>query len=229
MKGTLMTILTPEQVEALRAIDSPTIANAIESFRLRPRGEGFVGQDIRCIYPDLPPMVGYAVTCTVDSTTEDRKGIGFNKLYALLARAPQPAVVVMQDVGPLPQRSCHAGEVMSTVMKRLGAVGILTNGGLRDVHQVRALQQFQLFCSGLVVSHGNPICVSVGDPVTISGLHIVPGDLLHGDVNGVVLIPGECAQEVIVAAEEVLAREASLLQYINSPDFKLSEEGEFIH
>ncbi len=225
----MQTILTPEQIEALRAIDSPTIANAIETFRLRPRGAGFVGQEIRCIYPELPPMVGYAVTCTVDSTTEDRTGIGFSKLYALLDKAPKPSVVVMQDVGPAPQRSCHAGEVMSTVMKRLGAVGILTNGGLRDVHQVRALQQFQLFCSGLVVSHGNPICVSVGDPVTISGLTIAPGDLLHGDVNGVVLIPTACAQEIIAAAEEVLAREATLLQYINSPDFKLNEDGEFVH
>jgi 4-hydroxy-4-methyl-2-oxoglutarate aldolase len=224
-----MAILTPDQIEALRAIDSPTIANAVETFRLRPRGHGFVGQDIRCIYPDLPPMVGYAVTCTVDSTTEDRTGIGFNKLYALLDKAPKPSVVVMQDVGPAPQRSCHAGEIMSTVMKRLGAVGILTNGGLRDVHQVRALQQFQLFCSGLVVSHGNPICVSVGDPVTISGLTIAPGDLLHGDVNGLVLIPTACAQEIIAAAEEVLAREVALLQYINSPDFKLNEDGEFVH
>jgi regulator of RNase E activity RraA len=212
-----MTILTLDQIEALRAIDSPTIANAVENFRLRPRAQGFVGQDIRCIYPDLSPMVGYAVTCTVDSTTEDRKGIGFNKLYALLDQAPKPAVVVMQDVGPAPERSCHAGEI------------ILTNGGLRDVHQVRALQQFQFFCSGLVVSHGNPICVSVGDPVTISGLTIAPGDLLHGDVNGVVLIPTACAPEIITAAGEVLAREAALLQYINSPDFKLNEDGEFVH
>ncbi|HWE64418.1 MAG TPA: RraA family protein [Chloroflexota bacterium] len=224
-----MPLLDATQIDALRAIDSPTIANAIESFGLRPRREGFVGQDIRCIYPDLPPTVGYAVTCTVDSTTEGRVGIGFNRLYALLALAPKPAIVVMQDVGPHPQRSCHAGEIMSSVMKRLGAVGILTNGGLRDVHQIRALQDFQLFCSGLVVSHGNPICVSVGEPVTISGLAIESGDLLHGDVNGLVLIPADCAQEVLAASQQVLARETELLQYINSPEFRLSDEGEFMH
>ena len=114
-------------------------------------------------------------------------------------------------------------------MRRLGAVGILTNGGLRDVHQVRALQDFQLFCSGLVVSHGNPICLSVGDPVTISGLQIQSGDLLHGDVNGVVLIPAACAEQVPAAAQEVLARENALLRYIASPEFQLSPDGEFRH
>jgi 4-hydroxy-4-methyl-2-oxoglutarate aldolase len=222
-------LLDADQFAILRTIDSPTIANAIETFKIRPRAEGFVGQDIRCVYPDLPPMVGYAITCTVDSTTEGRRGIGFNQLYALLAKAPKPAVVVMQDVGPHPERSCHAGEILTSVMKRLGAVGILTNGGLRDVHQVRALADFQLFSSGLVVSHGNPICLSVGEPVSISGLRIESGDLLHGDVNGVVLIPSSCAQEVLAASREVLAREEELLRYIAGPDFRLSEHGEFLH
>jgi 4-hydroxy-4-methyl-2-oxoglutarate aldolase len=222
-------LLDADQLANLRLIDSPTIANAIETFNIRPRAEGFVGQDIRCVYPDLPPMVGYAVTCTVDSTTEGRQGIGFNQLYARLAGAPKPTVVVMEDVGPHPERSCHAGEIMTSVMKRLGAVGILTNGGLRDVHQVRALADFQLFSSGLVVSHGNPICLSVGEPVTISGLRIESGDLLHGDVNGVVLIPSSCAGEVVAAARQVLAREEELLRYIAGPDFRLSDNGEFLH
>src|SRR5688572_19212463 len=177
--------LTHDQLDALRRIDSPTIANAIETFKVRPRVAGYVGMDIKCIYPDLPPMLGYAITCTVDSTTEGRVGIGFNELYKILQDAPKPAVIVMKDVGSDILHSCHAGEVMSTTMKRLGAVGILTDGGLRDVREVAALGGFQFFCAGLVVSHGNPICVSVNDEVTISGMSVRPGDLLHGDVNGI--------------------------------------------
>src|SRR5690606_8955541 len=118
--------LTNDQIDALRRIDSPTIANAVETFEIRPRVAGYVGYDIRCIFPELPPMVGYAVTCTVDSTTEGRKGIGFNKLYEILEDLDYPTVVVMKDVGQDRLHSCHAGEVMSTTMKRLGAVGILT-------------------------------------------------------------------------------------------------------
>jgi 4-hydroxy-4-methyl-2-oxoglutarate aldolase len=209
-----MVLLTPAQLDELRRIDSPTIANAIETFEIRPRVSGYVGHDIRCIFPDLPPTVGYAVTCTVDSTTEGREGIGFNALYELLRDAPKPAVVVMQDVGTDSLHSCHAGEVMSTRMKSLGAVGILTDGGLRDANEVRALGGFQYFCAGLVVSHGNPICVSVGDEVTISGMKVRPGDLLHGDLNGVVHIPDECAADVAEAAYRIWERENETMREI---------------
>ena len=152
----MTTTLDATILEALRGFDSPTIANAIETFKIRPRLAGFVGYDVRTTFPDLPPTVAYAVTCTVDSTTEGRQSIGFQHLYKLLESAPKPALVVMQDVGPDRLHSCHAGEIMATTMKRLGAIGILTDGGLRDVQQIRALGGFQLFCSGLVVSHGNP-------------------------------------------------------------------------
>ena len=215
----MVATLSFEQISTLCRIDSPTISNAIERFKVRPRVSGYVGYDIRCIFPELPPTVGYAVTCTVDSTTEGRQGIGFQRLYELLTNAPKPAIVVMQDVGPDRLHSCHAGEIMSTTMKRLGAVGILTDGGLRDVREVRVLGGFQYFCAGLVVSHGNPICVSVGDDVTISGMRVRMGDLLHGDVNGVVHIPDECAGQVAEAAYRVWVEEGETLRRIASPEF----------
>ena len=67
-----MSRLTMAQFEALRAIDSPTVANAIERFEIRPRTEGYAGYDLRCQFPSLGTMMGYAVTCTADSTTEGR-------------------------------------------------------------------------------------------------------------------------------------------------------------
>src|SRR5438093_6553994 len=210
--------LSFEQVSALRRMDNPTSSNAIETFKVRPRVAGYVGSDIRCIFPELPPTVGYAVTCTVDSTTEGRQGIGFQRLYDMLTNAPKPAIVVMQDVGPDRLHSCHAGEIMSTTMKRLGAVGILTDGGLRDVREVRALGGFQYFCAGLVVSHGNPACVDVGGEVTISGMRVCTGDLLHGDVNGVVHIPDECVDQVAEAAHRIWAEEGETLRRIASPE-----------
>lgn len=216
--------LTSQQLDALRRIDSPTIANAIETFKVRPRVSGYVGYDIRCIFPDLPPMVGYAVTCTVDSTSEGREGIGFNVLYDLMASTAGPIVVVMQDVGSDRLHSCHAGEVMSTRMKGLGAVGILTDGGLRDIREVGALGGFQYFCAGLVVSHGNPICVSVGDEVTISGMRVRPGDLLHGDVNGVVHVPDECAAEVAEAAYRVWEQESETMRNLAQNDARAGSE-----
>ncbi len=214
--------LTHEQLDALKRIDSPTIANAIETFKIRPRVDGYVGMDIKCIFGNLPPMVGYAITCTVDSTTEGRVGIGFNELYKLLEKAPKPSVIVMKDVGNMVSHSCHAGEVMSTTMKRLGAVGILTDGGLRDVREVGILGNFHYFCTGLVVAHGNPICVSVGDEVEISGMKVKTGDLLHGDVNGVVHIPDACAAEVAEAAYATWTREGETMRNVMSNGYTVS-------
>jgi 4-hydroxy-4-methyl-2-oxoglutarate aldolase len=225
----MVTKLSHEQLSLLRRIDSPTVSNAIETFQVRPRVAGYVGYDIRCIFSELPPTVGYAVTCTVDSTTEERQGIGFQRLYELLANAPKPAIVVMQDVGTDRLHSCHAGEIMSTRMKRLGAIGILTDGGLRDVREVRALGGFQYFCAGLVVSHGNPVCVDVGGEVTISGMRVCTGDLLHGDVNGVVHIPDECVDQVAEAASRIWAEEGETLRRITSPEFPTTSGPEVKH
>src|SRR5260370_39478755 len=90
--------LTSEQIEALRKIDSPTIANAIEAFDVRDRTEGYASLELRCLFPDLPPMVGYAVTCTVDSTSPGKRPpTALHDLFAMVQAAPKPALVIMKD------------------------------------------------------------------------------------------------------------------------------------
>ena len=213
-------ILTAEQLAALQAIDTPTVCNAIEQFNVRGRVEGFCGMDVRCLSPELGVMLGYALTLTVDSTTPGAPSV--NQVWydwmAAMAASPQPVVLVLQDVGPQPRKSAHFGEVMATLALRLGAVGVVTNGGLRDLNEVRRLG-LHYFGAGLAPSHGQPRLLSVNAPVEIDGVRIQPGDLLHGDVNGVTLIPAVIASQVAAAADRVRADEAELMQYINGPDF----------
>ena len=166
-----MPILTPGQLAVLAAIDSPTVANAIERFRVRRRIDGYADRDLRCAFPQLGTMVGYAVTCTADSTTEGRSdGAGLIGLWAALEAAPKPAVLVIKDVGPDPRKGCHMGEIMATIAKALGAVGCVSDGGLRDVREVEALGGFQYFCPGFVVSHGQPVILDVDVPVLAATL-----------------------------------------------------------
>ena len=212
-----MAPLTPEQLEALRRIDSPTVSNAIERLHVRPRLAGFAGWELRCAFPDLGTLIGYAVTCTADSTTESRQDErGLLRLWDAVEKAPKPCVVVIKDVGPERRRSCHMGEVMATTAKALGAAGCISDGGLRDVAEVRALG-FHYFCPGFVVSHGNPIICEVNVPVTLAGLEVKPGDLLHGDVNGVLMIPDSVADRVVEKALEVRAAEAEVLEFLKKP------------
>ena len=219
-----MPILTPGQLAALAAIDSPTVANAIERFRVRRRIDGYADRDLRCAFPQLGTMVGYAVTCTADSTTEGRSdGAGLIGLWAALEAAPKPAVLVIKDVGPDPRKGCHMGEIMATIAKALGAVGCVSDGGLRDVREVEALGGFQYFCPGFVVSHGQPVILDVDVPVTVHGLSIEPGTLLHGDVNGLLAVPEAIAGEVAAACDAVRAEERALLDLITAPGFTVEK------
>lgn len=212
-----------ETLRRLREMDSPTVSNAVERFHVRPRVEGYCGRDIRCIFPELGTAVGYAVTCTADSTTEDRKR-NPKQLFTLweaIEASPKPAVLVIKDISPDQIHSCHLGEVMATTAKALGATACVSDGGLRDIEEIRRLGGFQLFCPGLVVSHGNPVICEVGLDVEISGLHIAPGDLLHGDLNGLLTIPGEIADLVPDEVDRVREEEREILEYVRSTSFTL--------
>ena len=220
--GSVGARLTPQQLDELRAIDSPTIANAIEEFKVRPRVNGYAGATLRCLIPGLGTMLGYAVTCKGDSTTEGKQRREHTELYrAINAVQPLPAVVVIGDDGD-PGRldlSCHAGEMMATTMKRVGAVGLVTDGGLRDIKEVTALEGFHYFGRGLVVAHGQPCIYDVGATVTICGMEVHPGDLLHGDENGITVVPAQIAAEVVAKALEVREHEQGRLREILGPDF----------
>ena len=216
------TLLSSDQLAALRALDTPTICNAIETFKVRGRVEGFCGMDVRCLLPELGVMLGYAVTLAVDSTTPGAPGDNqvWRDWMRAMANSPQPVVLVLQDVGPQPRKSAHFGEVMGTLARRLGTVGVVTNGGLRDVEEVRRLG-LHYFGPGLVPSHGQPRLLAVNVPVVIDGLAIQPGDLIHGDANGVTLVPLSIAGQVADAAQGVRQSEARLMDYINGPDFSI--------
>jgi len=214
--------LTAQQLDELRAIDSPTIANAIEYFSARPRVAGYCGTGVRCLTPSAGTMLGYAVTCHGDSTTEDKDRREHTELYrAIAAIQPLPAVVVIGDDGD-PSKlhlSCHAGEMMATTMKRVGAVGLVTNGGLRDIREITALGDFNYFGRGLVVAHGRPCIYDVGATVVIDGMEVRPGDLLHGDENGITVIPAQIAAEVAAKAQEHRDMEQARLKEILSEEF----------
>ncbi len=215
-------MLTPEQMEALRAVDSPTIANAIEAFGARDRTIGYPSADVRCLFPDLPVTLGYAVTCIADSTVpgSPRGREGLYRLWEAVAAAPKPAVVVIKDVGPEPRRSCHCGDVMANTARALGAIALITDGGVRDLAEVKALG-FQFFALGAVVSHGNFGIIDIGMPVNVAGAAICPDDLIHGDANGFVVIPRGSEERVMDEVRRVRERESDYIRWLNSPDFSL--------
>jgi regulator of RNase E activity RraA len=127
-------------------------------------------------------------------------------MWDALAQMPSPAVIVMQDVSGAPHRCAYAGEVMATLAQRLGAVGMVSDGGYRDLDEVKALG-FHYFAPFAVVSHGNFAIQDVGQPVWIDGQRVKTGDILHGDANGIVIVPDETLNGLPDAVEEIRVRE----------------------
>src|SRR5438034_992413 len=217
-------------VDSLKTIDSPTLSNAIEVLEVQPRHAGFTPLQIRCLFPELGRMCGYAVTAHVESmtqlyATEERT---FLELFQAVADAPKPAVVALQEIGGHGEYAAHCGEVMATAFTRLGAVGLVTDCGVRDVPEVRALR-FHYFARGTVVSHASFKLVRVGVPIQIFGLEIKPGDLLHGDENGLMKIPASASENIERAVEQVRTRERRLMEFMRGPEFSLEKlKGRFI-
>lgn len=219
-----MPTLTPELLAWLKTVDTPTICNAIEPFNVRDRTVGFCGYNVKSLFPEMGMMVGYAVTATGDSMFPGApKGRdGMLKFWQAVEASPHPAVCVLKDVGPRPTHSCFCGDVMANTARRVGAVGLVTDAGVRDVNEVRALG-FHYFSPGLVPAHGTWGVLEVGVPVVIDGVLIRPGDLLHGDANGVTTIPWEIVEELPGAVERIRKAEAEMIGFINSPEFTLDE------
>ena len=215
--------LTPAQLAALRAIDSPTIANAIEEFDVRDRRAGYMDGSIRCIYPDLGEIVGYAYTITFKNRGPDDPPMRQEWVKALehAAEIPAPRILVAHDASPDVPAALF-GEIMCTMLTRLDFAGVITDGAVRDLNEVRALG-LQYFASGVIVSHGQVTVESYATPVTVAGLTVSPGDLLHADCNGVVQIPAEIAADVAAKAEEVRQDEGKLLEALADPAFSLEE------
>src|SRR6516165_9395954 len=178
----------------LRQFDTPTICNVVELFDLRPRTTGYLDRRIQACYPKLPPMVGYAATATFRSAAPPATGNVYSGLVEQISafgELPGPPVVVFQDLDS-PVASATFGEVMCTTYKAFGAAGLITSGAARDLDQVEALE-FPCFADGTICAHGYCHIVQCNVSVQVGGIIIHPGDLIHGDRNGVTAIPNEIA------------------------------------
>ncbi len=213
--------LTDEQLNALRRFDTPTVSNAIETFRVRLRNTGYADASVRCMLPDLPPLVGYAATACLRSGEPPIEGHGFHDRsewwYSIL-EIPAPRVVVLQDMDDPPGRGAFLGDMHCAILRALGCVGFVSNGAVRDLPAVRGME-FPLFAGNVAVSHAYAHIFHMGSPVTVGGLQVQPGDLLHADQHGVLCVPREVAGKIPPVAERLLATERRVIDFCRSREF----------
>jgi 4-hydroxy-4-methyl-2-oxoglutarate aldolase len=202
-------------LQRLTKFDTPTIANTIELFEVRPRSVGYMDGRIRACFPEMAPIAGYAATATMRCAEPKKSGDVYGSLDEQVQRFGELAgtpIVVFQDIDD-PPMSATFGEIMCTTYQAFGAAGLITSGAARDLDQVRRIG-FPAFSNGAICSHGWSHIVDLHRAVRVGGLTIHPGDLLHADTNGVVTIPLDIADQIADAAVEVVAAEAIVLDYL---------------
>jgi regulator of RNase E activity RraA len=217
--------LSLEQLESLRRIDACTLANAIETFGERLRNEGFMGHNVRCLFPHFQPMIGYAVTVKIRGSSPPTTGGLYSDRtdwWDYILSLPAPRVVVVEDASAQPGLGSLVGGVHMNILRALHCAGVVTNGSVRDIPAAESAG-FHYFSSGVSVSHAYLHIVEVGKPVEINGLKIQSGDLLHGDLHGVQIIPLDIAPLIPQAAAKISAEEQALIALCRSPEFSVEK------
>jgi|TARA_Y100000310_G_scaffold253589_2_gene260481 regulator of RNase E activity RraA len=219
-----LTNVTPEQLEALRDIPTPAIANAIETFNFKPRNQGFMGPEINSIFPDMGGMIGYAVTGHIRANAQpsDRMSVKRVDWIDEILKIPAPRVIVLEDLDYPNPIGSFWGEVQGNVHTKLGCVGTVTNGGVRDLDEMEEMG-FNAFAAAILVSHAYIHLTDAGQPVNVGGLEVSSGDIILGDKHGVISIPPELAADLPAAVKAVEDREQEIIGLCKSPDFSIEK------
>ncbi|MGA8623020.1 MAG: RraA family protein [Candidatus Sulfotelmatobacter sp.] len=221
-------LLRQEQLDALRQIDTCMVANAVETFNLRLRNTGFTDGSIRCMFPDMPPMVGYAATARLRSGEPPMKGGTFRDrtdFWNSILEVPSPRVLVLEDMDDRPGRGAFIGDVHAAILKALGCVGYVTNGAVRELPSV-SRTGIQLFARSIVVSHAYAHIFEIGAPVSVGGMEVRTGDLLHGDRHGVLTLPAGVAAQIPAVAARLKDGERKIIEFCRSNAFSVAKLGE---
>lgn len=220
-----------EILEGLREIDTPTISNVVATYPKSEAclklydawyGEWYTDTSIKCVYPEMKPVVGHVATVVFCEASEKYTGVGRWVLPEHIDSTDKPVVLVAEQQFPpeLANRVGLFGEMMTTRYKALGVAAVVTNGPMRDIDAIKPLD-VQYFCTGTTPGHGDMMVKAVGVPVAVGGMTVMPGDMVHMDLHGAVKFPAEYREEVLIRARKLLEDEAGSAAFFNDPRFSL--------
>jgi len=226
-KGVMMHVpqISEGELEALRQLGTCTVSDAIETFQLRLRNTGFADSRIRCMFKDFPPMVGYAATARLRSGEPPMTGTTYHDRtdwWNSILDVPPPRIVVLEDMDKPPGLGAFIGDTHAAILKALGCVGFVTDGAVRKLPDVRSLN-LQLFAGSVAVSHAYAHIFDLGAAIKVGGLDVRPGDLLHGDRHGLLLVPKAIAGEIPAVAAGLLRRDQSIIDFCSSSEFSIDK------
>jgi len=213
----------------LKQVDTPTVCNAIEVVQGHRGFANFTRGTMVASHPDAPAMVGYARTATIAGNAPSAEPADIVRTrrmayYKYMAEAPRPSVTVVQDADYPNCTGAYWGEINTTVHKGFGIAGALTNGLVRDIADLP--DGFPVVAGGMGPSHHFVHVRDFDRPVSIMGMSVSPGDLVHADRHGAAVIPVDVIDGLLDGIETLMRNEQIVLKAANAPgfDFEKFEE-----
>lgn len=197
-----MSLLSVGNLQKLRRWNTPSIANALEQVSWSDPLALVNTDETRDFMPEMGPMIGYAMTLVIsggDPRPKQEQPDNFARYREYLASAPGPKIVVVQDAD---HPRCHGsiwGEVGAVSARALGCVGTITDGAIRDLDEMRAAG-FKALARRLAVSHAHCWPLHWGVEVEVFGAKVRPGQLIHADKHGFIIIPRDGQKLLLQAA-----------------------------
>ena len=195
--------LTDQLRADLQSLDTPTVCNALEALAPNRRGYGYTTEPLFCARPALKPIVALARTAAIrsahpsDLAAHEARALS-DAYYAYIDAGPKPSVVVIHDMDQPRGSGAFWGEVNSAIHKGLGCLGLITDGGVRDLPDIA--EGFQMLAGRVIPSHAYVHVVDFGRPVSVAGMRVRDGDLIHADQHGAVVVPNVVAGASVIAA-----------------------------
>jgi regulator of RNase E activity RraA len=216
-----MNPVTTEEINSLAEWDTPALTNALDSLQLRADNAGHSdGTLVRVT--GRSPMVGRAVTARMVARHPGEDGIPVSRLHALIDDGDGPVVVVVEDCDDPPGAGAFLGEVNGSLLAALRIAGVVTNGRVRDVNELRQFE-YPVYAQGLCVARSYMRLIEVGTVVSVAGMTIHPGDILHGDEHGVLQIPPAALPEILEKAELIREDEQKVVGWSRSDEFTVED------
>lgn len=195
--------LPPGDLHQLKRWNTPTIYNGWEQItKLDPAREGINLEETKDFMPQMGPMVGYAVTLVIEPSNPSHRTANPNageEYRRYIASVPGPKIVVVQDLDKPSVVGSHWGEVNATMHRALGCVGTITDGAVRDIDEMTDAG-FKALARRLCVGHAFVHPVRWGCEVEVFGTKVKPGDLIHADKHGFLVIAPEDQERLLDAA-----------------------------
>lgn len=200
-----------ELLEKLKRYNTPAVANVVATYPNKPYCLGlynpwtqnwYTDQSVHCIYPELGPTVGYAVTCVYGLPDPNYSRLSFVDVIDALERSKKPTILIIKQAFPpeVAGKVGLSGGNMTVALKSIGCVGVISDGPSRDIDEIRSMK-FQYLLTGVTAGHGDMSVHSVNNPVSVAGMDVAPGEIVHMDENGACKFPADQIEQVVINLE----------------------------